>query len=68
MQNFQTNGRITKEGKESKQKGRKEKEESDDENQDEILVVQGDHREKIKEFLIYMGIADKENIRVHGAS
>lgn len=57
-----------KEGKDSKEKGRKDKEESEEEDQEEILVVQGDHREKIKEFLIYMGIADKENIRVHGAS
>lgn len=66
MQNFQTNGRICKEGKEGKEKGKKN--EQQEENQDEIIVIQGDHRQKIKEFLIYMGIADKENIRMHGAN
>ena len=57
-----------REGKEKdKRKGHKEEEE-EDENQKEEIVVNGDHRQKIKEFLVYMGISDSENIRVHGAS
>ena len=31
-------------------------------------LISKDNQQKIKEFLVYMGISDKENIRVHGAS
>ena len=54
--------------KKGQEKGKKGEEEEENQNQEEIIVVQGDHREKIKKFLIYMGISDAENIRVHGAS
>jgi translation initiation factor 1 (eIF-1/SUI1) len=71
MQNFQTNGRLSKEGKEGgkdKDRKRDREEEEENPNQREEIIIQGDHRERIKEFLIYMGISDNENIRVHGAS
>jgi len=35
-------------------------------NNEDNILVSGDHREEISEFLIHEGIGTKETIRVHG--
>ena len=61
MQNFHCLGSVEREGEENQKKDKEELKLGK-----EYIKISGDQRKRIEEFLVYMGIATKENIRIQG--
>jgi translation initiation factor 1 (eIF-1/SUI1) len=40
----------------------------DTKKKEEYIVLAGDHRDEINQFLIHEGIGTKDNIKIHGAA